>query len=368
MVPTKLLIDAHLDLAWNALSFDRDLRLTLPQLRQVEQAMTDDSSRGIGTVSLPELRRAGVAACFGTLLARSGPDLVRKPQYRRIDADHADPTIAFATAQGQLAYYMLLQRQGHIRLIRTAAELHDHWKRCTAAAGTVAAAEPLGVVLSMEGADPIVEPEQLDLWWEQGLRAIGLSHFGRSQYAGGSGTEAPLSAQGLELLDRMQERGMILDVTHLSDRSLEEAVDRFGGTIIASHHNCRTLAAGQRQLPDDHIRRLVRRDAVIGVALYNPMLVSGWNRKTHPLDEVSLDHVAQHIDHICQLAGDVEHAAIGSDLDGGFGNDETPRELRSVADVPRLAEFLSHRHYSDAEIDAIFHGNWLALLSRALPA
>lgn len=359
----KLLIDAHLDLAWNALSFDRDLRLELSQVRHNEEAMTDDSSRGIGAVSLPELRRAGVGLCFGTLLARSGSGLVRKPAYRRIDVDHGDPTLAYAAAQGQLAWYGLMQQQGHVRLIRTAAELADHWARYAAAPWT----EPLGVVLSMEGADPIVEPSQLAGWWGQGLRAIGLTHFGQSQYAGGSGTDAPLSAKGIALLAEMQRLGVMLDVTHLSDRGLEEAVDRFGGTILASHHNCRSLAAGQRQLPDDHIRLLVGRGAVIGIALYNPMLVTGWNRKTHTAEEVSLDHAAQHIDHACQLAGSVRHVAIGSDLDGGFGNDETPRELRSVADLPCLAEFLAHRGYADGDIDAIFHGNWLGLLRRALP-
>ncbi|MBC8109301.1 MAG: membrane dipeptidase [Anaerolineae bacterium] len=352
------IFDAHLDLAWNAVSFDRDLTQPIELIRQRESAMTDHPSRGRNTVSLPELRRAGVAVCVATLLARSGQDVKPSSDPKPIDLDYASPALACDAARRQLAYYELLEQQGHARIIRTAGELATHWK----------SPKTIGIILSMEGADPITEPTQVQHWWDQGLRAIGLAHYGRGQYACGTGTGGPLSDRGIELLREMQRVGMILDVTHLSDTSMQQALEIFSGPVLASHHNCRTLVPRDRQLTDEQIRVLVDRDAVIGVALDAWMLHPGWERGVTKPDAVAISAAVDHIDRVCQLAGNTRHIGIGSDLDGGFGTEQTPRELNTIADLQKLVDILSSRGYADVEINAIFHGNWLRFFRDALPA
>ncbi|CAA9399635.1 MAG: Membrane dipeptidase [uncultured Phycisphaerae bacterium] len=361
----RLIFDAHLDLGWCAVSYNRDLTLSVDEVRRRERGMTDEPARGNNTLTLPELRRAGVGVAVATLLARGGPEQKFQPAYKRTDLDHATQSIAFAAAHAQLAYYRLLEQQGHLRVLRTRGELDAHWAAYRAAPGTT----PLGVILSMEGADPIVEPAQVPYWWEQGLRAVGPAHYGRSHYAYGTGVDGPLSARGVELLKCFEQVGMVLDATHLSDASFWHAMEVYHGPVLASHHNCRALVPGDRQLADEQIRTLVGRGAVIGVALDAWMLYPpGWVRGVTKPDVVGLAAVADHVDHVCQLAGDTRHSAIGSDLDGGFGYEQTPRDLNTIADLQKLADILSGRGYADADVDAIFHGNWLRFFRDALPA
>src|SRR5665213_433084 len=356
------LFDAHLDLAWSALFFNRDLTQSVREIRCRELGMTDERARGRNTVSLPELRKAGVRVCVATLLARGGQEQKNQAAYKRTDLDYANPTHAYSIAHAQLAYYRMLERQGHVKMLRTRGDLDAHWEL----AGQDPAA-PLGIILSMEGADPIVTPGQVEEWWNLGLRAVGLAHYGRGQYAYGTGVSGPLSAGGRELLGQFQRIGMILDVTHLCDQSMAEALDLFDGPALASHHNCRALVSGDRQLDDGQIVRLVKRGAVIGVALDAWMLYPNWVRGETKPEVIGLTAVADHIDHVSQLAGNASHSAIGSDLDGGFGAEQTPRDLNTIADLQKLADILSARGYTDPHIDGIFHANWMRFFRDALP-
>jgi membrane dipeptidase len=219
----------------------------------------------------------------------------------------------------------------------------------------------------MEGADPIVDVGQAKDWWDLGLRSVNLVHYGKSRYAVGTGDDGPLSADGVLLLEEFAKLGMILDVTHLSDTSFFEALDLFSGPVLASHNNCRALVPGDRQFSDRQLQTLIERDAVIGVALDAWMLLPGWQRGQSSRDEVALPAVVDHIDHICQLAGDAQHAAIGSDLDGGFGTEQTPLGLDRISDLQKLDRILQERGYSNEAIDDIFHGNWLRFFRRNLP-
>lgn len=363
---TRLIFDAHLDLAWNTASFDRDLTQTLDEMRCEESAMDDVAFRGRGTVTFPEMRRGGIGICIATLLARSGPEHRRQRRYARGDLDSPTRLGCHAAAHGQYACYRHWEACGEIVLIRTREALARHWQQWREAERYEGL--PIGVILSMEGADPVMAPETLDQWWEMGLRAIEPAHYGRSHYASGTGTTGPLTASGRELLDEMQRLGIALDVTHLSDESLAEALDRYEGPVWASHHNCRDLVPGDRQLTDPQIARLCSRGGVIGAALDAWMLSPEWVRGQSDPRTVSLDHVADHIDHVCQIAGDALHAGIGSDLDGGFGTEQTPGDLNSIADLQRLADLLERRGYSDSDVEQIFHGNWLRKLGESLPA
>jgi membrane dipeptidase len=360
----RRLIDGHLDLSWNALSWGRDVTLGLDELNQSEAGMTDDPARGRATTTLPEMRRAGIAVCQATLLARAKPRLRRPEGHDRLSLDYANQEIASAMARGQLAYYELLERRGLLRMIRSAAELARHWEGWADERHS----EPIGYILAMEGADPIVEPSQAVEWWNLGLRSVNLAHYGESRYAIGTGDDGPLTPEGVQLLKEFEQLGMILDATHLCDTSFFQALDVFSGPVLASHNNCRTLVAGGRQFSDEQIRLLIQRDAVIGAALDAWMLAPGWVQGQTSREVVRLDAVADHLDHVCQLAGDGLHAAIGSDLDGGFGTEQTPVGMDRISDLQALAEILARRGYTDVEIDGIFHGNWLRFFSKHLPA
>jgi membrane dipeptidase len=353
-----LIIDAHLDLAWNALQWNRDIQHSVYTIRTAESNLSG-AGRGQGTVALPEMRRGRVALCFATLLARSTGRTLQ-------NLDYSSAYQAYAAAQGQLAYYHALEEAGELRLVRNRAELDDHigaWLRWEMNTGL---AQPeLGVVISMESADPILAPEQLPAWQKAGVRIIGPAHYGPGRYAGGTSTELGLGFEGKELLREMNRLEMLLDLTHLSDEAFWEAIDLFGGSVLASHNNCRALVPHQRQFDNRQIHAVVTRGGVIGVALDNWMLRPGWTRGARENERVTLAHVADHIDHICQLAGNSAHAALGSDLDGGFGREQSPVDLDTIADLQQIPEILSNRGYSDEDVASIMHRNWLRLLSRA---
>ena len=363
-LPVRPIIDAHLDLAWNAVSYNRDLMLEVKALRQSEAGMTDEPCRGRATVTLPEMRRAGVRVCIATLLARSGPSQQYKASLRRSDADHASPMIAHAHAHAQLAFYLALEDAGEATIIRNSGDLQKHWNRHINHEGSTA---PLGIILSMEGADPMIDPDSADSWKKAGLRIVGLAHYGQGRYAAGTGGKGGLTKQGVDLIHRLNTLDMILDMTHLTDDGLEQSLDLFTGPVIASHHNCRALVPGQRQITDRHIRAMSERGAVIGVALDAWMLHKDWERGVTSPGVLNLTAVADHVDHICQVTGCVSHVGIGSDLDGGFGTEQTPCDLDTIRDLQELDAILAKRGYTNDEIDAVFHGNWLKFFSSHLP-
>lgn len=357
------MIDAHLDLAWCALSFNRDLLLPVAAIRERERGMTDHKARGNNTLSFPELKRCNVAVAVVTLLARSGPDEPRRIGFQRTDLDFETQDIAHGHAMGQLAYYRLLEKKGVIRFLYTRGDLADHWKLWQADPANT----PIGAILSMEGADPIVEPDQVSEWMANGLRAVGPAHYGRSHYAFGTAVDGPMTPRGVELLKQFMKHGMILDVTHLSDHSFFTAMDIYDGPLLASHHNCRGLVPGDRQLTDEQIGIIAKRGGVIGSAFDAWMMVPGWERGVTKPEVVGLEAIVDHMDRICQIAGNAEHVALGTDLDGGFGTEQTPRDLNTITDVHKLEEMLARRGYSSAAIDGIFFGNWLRFFGNALP-
>ena len=353
------IIDAHLDLAWNALQWNRDLRKSVYTLRTQEGNLTDPG-RGQGTVALPAMRKGRVALCFATLLARSTGQVVQL-------VDYASPEQAYAIAQGQLAYYHALNESGDVQLIKNLTELNnhilawEHWEK-----DTQQTQPPLGLIISMESADPIMKPNQLPAWKEAGVRIIGPAHYGSGRYAGGTSTELGLTLDGLALFQEMTQQRLILDLTHLSDEAFWQALNLFDGHVMASHNNCRALVPHQRQYDDEQIRAIIEHDGVIGAAFDNWMIRPGWMRGSKNNERVLIEHVVDHIDHICQLAGNANHAAIGSDLDGGFGREQSPSDLDTIADLQKLVEILSTRGYKVEDISSIMHGNWLRLLRNAM--
>lgn len=358
-----LIFDAHLDLALNAIEWNRDLTRPLAEIRQREAHLRDKPDRGHGTVCLPEMRRARIGLCVATQLARLEHDAYSPVFGWRSSAQ------AWAMTQAQLAWYRAMDEAGEMTAIHDAAALETHLARWRDADEATAARLPIGYVRSLEGADSLITPAYLERAWNDGLRALGPAHYGPGVYAQGTNTEGPFPARGIELLRAADELGLILDVTHLSDECFWQALKLFQGPVWASHHNARTLVPHQRQLSDDMARALVERQAVIGVALDAWMIVPGWERgKTTPQSaNVRLATLVDHIDHYCQLAGNAQHVGIGSDLDGAFGTEQTPLDVNSIADLQQLPELLRTRGYSATDVDNIMHGNLLRFLGAALP-
>ncbi len=355
-----LIVDAHLDLAMNVLVWNRDLKRSAHETRELEAGMTQ-KGRGGGTVGLPDMHRGQIGLCCATVLGRVNPESQLPLDFRTHEG-------AYAHCHGELALYRELERQGLLRMIRTRGDLEDHLTQWPADGGETGTDHPIGMILLMEGADPIVEPAQAEQWWDAGLRMIGLAHYGPSAYAFGTDSAGPLTAWGRELCAEMDRLGMILDASHLTDESFNDALDRFSGPVMASHSNCRALVPGDRQLSDEMIRRLLDRDAVIGVVADAWMLEAGWIRGETRPDRVTLQTIADHVDHICQLAGNADHVAIGSDLDGGYGTEQTPNDLDTIADLQKLLPILEGRGYSQDDLAKIAHGNWIRFLRDHLPS
>ena len=356
-----LMIDSHLDLGWNALQWNRNLLQSVYTIRAQERGI-EEKGRAQGTVSFPEMRRGRMALCFATVLARN-------TGMTTAHIDFGSQAQAYAIAQGHLLYYRALEREGVIRVITDLAGLNKHiaeWESWDSAhPGASTDTPPLGFVISMESADAIRDPGQLSEWHAAGLRVIGPAHYGPGRFAGGTNTELGLTQGGVGLLAEMERLGVMLDLTHLSDESFWHAVEVFHGPVLASHNNCRALVPHQRQFSDEQLRAIIERDGVIGAAFDVWMLIADWNRGTASNRQAGIATVVDHIDHVCQLAGNSAHAAIGSDLDGGYGREQSPHDLDTIADMQQVAVILRQRGYLDADIAAIMYGNWLRLLRRA---
>ena len=351
-------IDAHLDLSMNALEWNRDITRPLAEINAREQGLTDKPDRGNGTVSLPELRKGNVGLVVATQIARFvAPD-------NPLPGWHS-PQQAWAHTQGQLAWYQAMEEQGELRQIRNWQQLETHlayWNQ-----GEDKSQKAIGFILSLEGADSIVNLNYLEKAYEYGLRALGPGHYGPGRYAFGTDASAPLSAQGKDLLRKMDELGIILDVTHLCDLAFWDALELFQGPVWASHNNCRALVDHNRQFSDEMIKALIARGAVIGGVFDAWMLSPGWIRGTSTPQErnVTLSTLVDHFDHICQLAGNANHIGIGSDLDGAFGKEQCPSDLDSIADLQKIPDLLQARGYTPQDIEKVMHGNWLRFLKKA---
>ena len=364
-----LIIDGDYPMAVLAVRKQRDLTLPIEEVRAAEDHFPGhpESPDSETMASLPELRRGEVAAALVKIAS-----YIRWPGYSY--GDVRSDELAYAAGQGQLAYYRVLESQGEARLLKTRGEFSDHMRLWLDA--TDYKDLPVGMVIGMEGADPIAWPQQVHEWWENGLRVVSLSCYGISRYSHGTGTgtEGGLLDGAEELLGEMESLGMILDVTHTSDESIRQALDAFSGPVIASHQNCRALVPGERQFPDELLTRIIDRGAVIGHSIDAHMLWRpgiDWANVPDTLpfakEDVTLDDFVDHVDHVCQLAGDSLHSAIGGDTDGQGGAGNAPKEIDTVADYQKVADVLDHRGYSESDIENVMYRNWQRYFETWLP-
>ena len=372
MSDQPLIFDIHLDLAMNALEWNRDLRWSQERIRRWEQHMTDKVDRGHNTVCFPEMRRGNVGLCVATQIARHSSYFHKLPGWN-------SPEQAWAQTQGQLAWYRVMTELGEMTPIRNRAELDAHldlWQNsppCDDGTPYVVESKkqpnklPIGFVLSLEGADSIVTLDYLERSYEQGLRALGPAHYGPGRYANGTDDVGPLHPAGKDLLKEMQRLGIILDVTHLCDETFWDALDCYEGPLWASHQNCRTLAPWNRQFADDQIKAVVERGGLLGTAFDAIMMTPGWVhlQSQHEQFQLKIERICDHIDHICQLAGSAKHLCIGTDLDGGYGTEQTPMDMNSIADLQTIPGLLRTRGYSEDDIEGLMYRNVVEFLRRA---
>src|SRR3569833_498052 len=350
-------IDAHLDLSMNALEWNRDLRRPVSEINAREKGLTDKPDRGNATVSLHELRKGNIGLVVATQIGRYvAPD-------NPLPGWHS-PVQAWAQTQGQAAWYRTMVEDGEMVQITDLNSLEAHvelWQ------DNRLENKPIGYILSLEGADSIVTVGHLERAYNYGLRAVGPAHYGPGRYAQGTDATGFMGKAGHELLKEMERLNIILDATHLCDDSFWEALEHFNGHVWASHNNCRALVNHNRQFSDEQIKKLVDRGAVIGGALDAWMMVPGWVRgQSDPKAmNCNLEVMIDHLDHICQIAGNANHIGIGSDLDGAFGQEQCPYDLETIADLQKIPAKLKRRGYTDTDIENVMHGNWLKFLRKA---
>jgi len=352
------IFDAHLDLGMNAMEWNRDLRQPIKDINEREKGIADKPDRGKATVCLPELRKGNIGLVVATQIARYVEPGSSLPGWH-------SPEQAWAQTQGQLAWYKAMEEQGEMVQVKDLRSLNIHldiWNDDSSNEH-----KPVGYVLSLEGADSFITVEYLERAYEYGLKAVGPAHYGPGRYANGTNATGKMGKDGLTLLKKMEELNIILDATHLCDDAFWQAMENFHGHVWASHNLCRALVDHNRQFSDDMIKVLIERGAVIGAAFDAWMIVPGWERgKSTPREmNCSIEKVIDHIDHICQLAGNCLHVGIGSDLDGGYGKEQCPYDLETIADLQVVPSLLQKRGYAKDDIENIMHKNWISFLRKS---
>ena len=361
-----LIMDLHLDLAWDALFWNRDLTLTAHQVREQEAddipQIAPDFDTGLCTVTFPEMRRGNVGIMLSTVMSRIEPRYIDS----RRDGMRTQEQ-AIGIGRGHLAYYQAMVRRGEIKPLRDLEDLDE----AVEAWQDPDDETPIYHILSMESADPIANPDDVAFWWNAGLRVVGPAHFGHNTYIHGTFTEGGLKPPAKDLYKALGDAGIILDITHMSDQAVWESLEIWDGPVMASHCTCRSIVPGQRHLTDDMIRELVRRDGIIGLVFcqfFMDPTVTWENRPSRRTwhSDMGMEGFMPHIENIANIAGgSLNNIAIGTDMDGGFGAEVTPAGVDTIADLQKFPAVLAEQGISSEDAEGILSGNALRFFRNA---
>ena len=217
---------------------------------------------------------------------------------------------------------------------------------------------------AFEGAGPLADdPDSLAMWQQRGLRIVGLVHTSANELASSSG-DLPakpfgLTERGRSFVRRAFSLGLVVDVSHASDRAVTEILalaSELNGVVVATHSNARALADHPRNLTDDQLRAIAATGGVIGVNFHGPFLARG--------RRAQLSDVVAQVRHLSDVAG-IAHVAIGSDFEGDI---RPPRDLADASRFPRLARALAQAGFGVPAIRAIFAENALRVLCPSAPS
>lgn len=359
-----IIVDAHEDLAWNMAFLKRDYTRNLAEIRKDEVGNPVVAKIGDTLLGWDVYQKGRVALVFSTLFAAP----LRASEGEWDVQGYVDDEDAHQVYRHQLDLYHQLveEHPDKYTLIGDKGQLEAHlqlWREQPADGQP-----PVGLVVLMEGADGVRQPDEVALWWELGVRLIGPAWKG-TKYCGGTGEPGPLTRDGFALLEEMAAFDYVLDISHMDEQAVLQSLDTYPKQIVATHANVKSLMPGtqsNRFLSDRVIEGLIERDGIIGVIPFNRFLDTEW-KDGDPREVIRPERVVAHIDAICQIAGNTRHAAIGSDFDGGFGLQSVPAGMESVADLQVLAPLLAEKGYDEGNITDIFSGNWLRMLSENLP-
>ena len=330
------IVDAHLDLAYNAL---HGREVLLPAAQQTPGNVAED---GIPSVGLPDLRRGSVGLICATIFCE--PDDGKGRGYRTADQANAE-------ARRHIEWYHQQFAAGQMKLVRNASDLPS------------APAQAISTLILMEGADPLRNEADVEWFHQLGVRIVGLA-WKRTRHAGGTGAPGALTDEGRRMVRLLDQFGIIHDASHLAEESFWNLMELTNRPVMASHSNCRSFNPTDRQLSDDMIHAITQRGGVVGINFYDKFLVPPEEFRKR---KANLHDILRHMKHICEIAGDAAHVAIGTDMDGGFGREEIPHEIPSAGELPRLADFLGNHGFAAHEVAGIMGGNWLRFFRENLP-
>jgi membrane dipeptidase len=363
-----LFIDSHQDYAFNILLTKRDYRRSVAETRALDANTNYLSEVGVALLGWPEYQRANLAIFFGTLFILSA----EKSTPVTKNYTYHDFHEAGKLYQAEIDIYRQLvdQSPDMFRMITNQVDLQDQlslWQNSPAAYPDKT--NPVGIVLLMEGAEGIKSPGEMHEYYEQGLRLVGPV-WGGGRFCGSSVKPGPFTNEGKELMHVMSELNMGLDISHMDAQSGLYALEHYDGHVIATHGNALSLVPdfkSERLFSDDVIRNIIARDSVMGVMPVNFFLKANWH-SNFDRAMIPLEMLLNHIDYVCQMAGDARNVGIGTDFDGGFGLSDIPMEMDSISDIQLIAEGLKNKGYQPADVDAICYGNWQRMLERILPS
>lgn len=359
-----LIVDSHQDLAWNMLTFGRDYARSAEETRHLEEGSQAPVRNGDSLLGWPDYQNGQVAVVFSTLFA--APQRHKLGDWDTLTYMNSDQAHSSYSAQLDAYHRLVDEHPDKFRLVQTLQDLDEiltHWEQ------DEVGEHPVGLVILMEGAEGVRQPPELEEWWERGVRLIGPAWAG-TRFCGGTREPGPLTQEGYALLEGMAEFGFTLDLTHMDEQAVLQALDAYSGTIVATHSNPQALlksADTNRFLSDRVLNGLIERDGIVGIPPFNKFLRWEWT-SSEGRDAIPLELVVDHIDYICQLAGDANHVGIGSDFDGGFGLQSVPAEIDTIADLQKLVPLLGKKGYTESDIAAVMGTNWLSLLRQTLPS
>ena len=291
-----------------------------------------------------------------------------------------------------------------IQAVHDLAQKHpETWEVATTAADVrrIAASGKIAALMGMEGGYAIDEKiENVGRYYQMGVRYLSPAWSVSTSWAGSSGDEVGktrgLNDFGRQVIREMNRLGIMVDVSHLSDRAFWDILSTSTKPVIATHSGCRAITNVPRNLTDDMIVALAKTGGVVNVIFYPEHIEPGYSEKKKKVDAeisalvqrasdqepgdaahkklardrvrreeylkrlppVSVARIVDHIDHIVKLVG-IDHVGIGSDFDG---IQAVPADLKSVTDLPNLTRELLRRGYSESDIDKILGGNMLRVM------